>query len=154
MNTFQVPAQNTVLLVEDNPDDVLLTRRAFRKAGIEAQLRVAQDGDEAVAYLQAAGMFADRDAHPRPELILLDWKLPKRSGGEVLRWIRTQAHLRSTPVVVLSSSREQEDIDDAYGAGCNSFLQKPVRFDKLTELSSRLHMYWLQTNVVSARDRS
>jgi CheY-like chemotaxis protein len=143
----------TVLLVEDNIDDVLLTQRAFRKAGVQASLQVAADGDEAVAYLRGDGAYADRAAHPMPALVLLDWKLPKRSGREVLQWVRQQPQFATLPVVVLTSSREQEDIDRAYGAGANSYLQKPVMLDNLTELSSRLEGYWLRTNVVSARPR-
>ena len=143
----------TVLLVEDNIDDVLLTQRAFRKAGVQASLRVAADGDEAVAYLRGDGAYGDRTAHPKPALVLLDWKLPKRSGREVLQWVRQQPQFVALPVVVLTSSREQEDIDRAYGAGANSYLQKPVMLENLTELSSRLEGYWLRTNVVSARPR-
>src|SRR4051794_31783945 len=131
MTTPSVPAPSTVLLVEDNVDDRLLTQRAFRKSGTAAQLRVVGDGDEAVAYLEGEGAFADRGAHPQPGLVLLDWKLPRRSGREVLQWIRRQSTLAALPVVVISSSREQEDVDAAYAAGCDSFLQKPVLFDKL-----------------------
>ena len=143
----------TVLLVEDNIDDVLLTQRAFRKAGVHATLQVAGDGDEAVAYLRGDGPYADRIAHPVPSLVLLDWKLPRRSGREVLRWVRQQPQFVALPVVVLTSSREQEDIDHAYGEGANSYLQKPVMLENLTELSSRIEGYWLRTNVVSARPR-
>jgi CheY-like chemotaxis protein len=143
----------TVLLVEDNIDDVLLTQRAFRKAGVQASLQVAADGDEAVAYLRGDGAYGDRATHPMPALVLLDWKLPKRSGREVLQWVRQQPQFAALPVVVLTSSREQEDIDRAYGAGANSYLQKPVMLENLTELSSRLEGYWLRTNVVSARPR-
>ncbi|HEY1228905.1 MAG TPA: response regulator [Ramlibacter sp.] len=147
------PASSTVLLVEDNLDDVLLTRRAFRKAGIASALQVAGDGDEAVAYLAGQGAFADRQVHPLPSLVLLDWKLPRRSGREVLQWVRAQECFTALPVVVLTTSREQEDIDQAYSAGANSYIQKPVLLEKLAELSERLHAYWLETNVVSSRPR-
>ena len=147
------PANSTVLLVEDNLDDVLLTRRAFRKAGIASALQVAGDGDEAVAYIAGEGAFADRQAHPLPSLVLLDWKLPRRSGREVLQWVRAQECFTALPVVVLTTSREQEDIDQAYSAGANSYIQKPVLLEKLAELSERLHAYWLETNVVSSRSR-
>src|SRR4051812_39595766 len=96
----------TVLLVEDNIDDVLLTRRAFRKAGVHATLQMAGDGDEAVAYLRGDGAYADRIAHPVPSLVLLDWKLPRRSGREVLQWVRQQPQFVALPVVVLTSPRE------------------------------------------------
>ncbi|HEY1227632.1 MAG TPA: response regulator [Ramlibacter sp.] len=151
--TTPTPANRTVLLVEDNLDDVLLTRRAFRKAGLASALQVAGDGDEAVAYLAGDGAFADRQAHPLPSLVLLDWKLPRRSGREVLQWVRAQERFTGLPVVVLTSSREQEDIDQAYSAGANSYIQKPVLLEKLAELSERLHAYWLETNVVSSRSR-
>ena len=151
--TTLTPANSTVLLVEDNLDDVLLTRRAFRKAGLASALQVAGDGDEAVAYLAGDGAFADRQAHPLPSLVLLDWKLPRRSGREVLQWVRAQERFTALPVVVLTSSREQEDIDQAYSAGANSYIQKPVLLEKLAELSERLHAYWLETNVVSSRPR-
>lgn len=130
-----------VLLVEDNPDDVLLTRRAFGKAGLVVDLTVATDGDAAVAKLESP---------PFPRLILLDWKLPRRSGLEVLRWIRQQPCLAAVPVVVLTSSRLQDDIDLAYQSGANSYLQKPVDLGQLVELLDRLHLYWLHTNVTSA----
>ena len=151
--TTPTPANRTVLLVEDNLDDVLLTRRAFRKAGLASALQVAGDGDEAVAYLAGDGAFADRQAHPLPSLVLLDWKLPRRSGREVLQWVRAQERFTGLPVVMLTSSREQEDIDQAYSAGANSYIQKPVLLEKLAELSERLHAYWLETNVVSSRSR-
>jgi|SRR3712207_4364604 len=141
----------TVLLVEDNHDDVLLTQRAFRKAGIAARLEVVGDGDAAVAYLAGEGAYRDRDAHPMPSLVLLDWKLPKRSGREVLQWIRGQEGLLSLPVVVVTSSREQEDVEQAYVAGANSYIEKPVLFDRLTALCAMLHAYWIQSNIVLHR---
>lgn len=139
-----------ILLVEDNPDDVLLTQRAVRKAGLNISLSVVGDGDEAVAYLEGAGRFADRHAHPYPTLVLLDLKLPKRSGWEVLRWIREQPGLITTPVVVLTSSTEDEDIKKAYECGANSYLQKPVVFTGLVQLLGVLDLYWLHTNLVTS----
>lgn len=140
---------STVLLVEDNVDDSLLTKRAFRKAGVPVQLRIVEDGDQAVAYLLGEGDFADRTAHPHPGLVLLDWKLPRRSGREVLEWIRTQSAVPTLPVVVISSSREEEDIAAAYAAGCDSYLQKPVLFDKLGALGRGLNLPFLQGGAAS-----
>ena len=134
-----------ILLVEDNPDDVLLARRALKKAELPVALQVASDGDEAVGYLGAGG----RPAHL--SLILLDLKLPKRSGLEVLRWIRAQGDLASTPVVVLTSSGEHEDIHQAYALGANSYLQMPVAFNGLGELLGILGLYWLQHNLTGSR---
>jgi len=142
-----------ILLVEDNFDDIVLTRRAFRKAGIDAPLTVLEDGEQAVAYLGGGAPFEDRAAHPLPALILLDWKLPRRNGLEVLTWLRARDELATVPVVVLTSSKQEEDVQQAYRAGANSYLQKPVRFDAMIELVQRLHLYWLQTNHPSAGQR-
>ncbi|GGY43073.1 response regulator [Pseudoduganella albidiflava] len=139
-----------ILLVEDNPDDVLLAKRAFRKAALAATLEIASDGDEAVGYLDAA---AQPGASPRPalpSLILLDLKLPKRPGLEVLRWIRATQHYDATPVVVLTSSTQDEDIQKAYALGANSYLQKPVAFNGLVQLLGVLGLYWLQNNLTAS----
>jgi CheY-like chemotaxis protein len=140
-----------ILLVEDNPDDVLLARRALKKADLPVSLQVVGDGDEAVDYLSGSDGFADRSRYPLVSLILLDLKLPKRSGLDVLRWIRSQAELTGTPVVVLTSSIEDEDIDRAYALGANSYLQKPVAFNALVELLAVLGLYWFQHNVTGTR---
>lgn len=136
-----------ILLVEDNPDDVLLARRAVKKATLPVALKVVEDGDEAVAYLDGSGQFGDRDRHPLPALVLLDLKLPKRSGLEVLRWVRSQPALDTTPVVVLTSSSEDEDIQKAYALGANSYLQKPVAFNGLVQLLGVLDLYWFRNNL-------
>lgn len=136
-----------ILLVEDNPDDVLLARRAVRKAALPVSLQVVEDGDEAVAYLGGSGRFGDRARHPLPALVLLDLKLPKRSGLEVLRWVRGQPELDTTPVVVLTSSSEDEDIQKAYALGANSYLQKPVAFNGLVQLLGVLDLYWFRNNL-------
>jgi CheY-like chemotaxis protein len=142
-----------ILLVEDNPDDVLLVRRAVRKAALAVSMPVVCDGDEAVCYLDGAGHFGDRQRYPLPSLILLDLKLPKRPGLEVLRWIRAQPGLASTPVVVLTSSTEHEDIQKAYARGANSYLQKPVAFNALVQLLGVLDIYWFRTNLTAPRLR-
>lgn len=138
-----------ILLVEDNPDDVLLVRRAVKKAALPVSLQVVEDGDEAVAYLDGSAHFADRERHPLPDLVLLDLKLPKRSGLEVLRWVRSQSVLDATPVVVLTSSGEDEDIQKAYALGANSYLQKPVAFNGLVQLLGVLDLYWFRNNLTA-----
>jgi CheY-like chemotaxis protein len=141
----------SILLVEDNPDDVLLTRRAVRKAGLQASLAVACDGDEAVAYLDGSGAYEDRQAFPLPSLILLDLKLPRRSGLEVLHWIRARPAFATTPVVVLTSSAQDEDIRQAYQRGANSYLQKPIALNELVRMLTVLGLYWLDINLTAPR---
>jgi CheY-like chemotaxis protein len=143
-----------ILLVEDNPDDVLLVRRAVKKAGLDVAMPVVRDGDDAVRYLDGTGGFDDRQRHPLPSLILLDLKLPKRPGLDVLRWIRTQPALAGTPVVVLTSSTEEEDIQKAYARGANSYLQKPVAFNALVQLLGVLDLYWFRTNITMPNPRA
>jgi len=137
---------DSILLIEDETDDVLLIERAFRKAGIANPLQVVRDGEQAVNYLDGHGPFADRAQYPLPVLILLDLKLPRLSGHEVLRWLRRQPGLRRIPAVVLTSSRETPDVDRAYDDGANSYLVKPVSFDALLEMVKHLDMYWLLLN--------
>lgn len=138
-----------ILLVEDNPDDVLLARRAVKKASLAAAMEVVTDGDQAVGYLGGEARFGDRQRFPLPSLVLLDLKLPKRSGLEVLRWIRATPGLDATPVVMLTSSTEDEDIQKAYALGANSYLQKPVAFNGLVQLLGVLDLYWLQNNLTA-----
>jgi CheY-like chemotaxis protein len=140
-------ARNVILIVEDDPDDVLLLNRAFKKAGLANPVRVVTDREQAVAYLESRAEYADRHAYPMPVLVLLDCKLPKRSGLEVLSWMRTIQHLHGLPVVILTSSREQEDIAAAYRAGANSYVLKPVDFDRLIEPAKGLNSYWTLLNV-------
>jgi CheY-like chemotaxis protein len=135
-----------ILLVEDNVDDVLLIRRAFKKAGIETPLGIVSDGEAATAYLSGEGTFADRAAHPEASLVLLDLKLPRRSGLEVLEWMKQQPRLRLLPVVVLTSSRQNADVQKAYDLGANSYLVKPVNFDELQAMMDAVHHYWVRLN--------
>lgn len=132
-----------ILLVEDNRDDVLMIQRAFHKANFHNPLQVVADGDAAVLYLSGQGPYSDRDQYPLPVLILLDLKLPRRSGFEVLEWLRQQPGLKRLLVVVLTSSRENIDINRAYELGANSYLVKPVKFAALLELVKNLNLYWL-----------
>lgn len=140
-----------ILLVEDNADDVLLIRRAFKRGNVATAMTVLGDGDSAVAYLGGEPPYADRARHPLPQLVLLDLKLPCRSGLEVLEWARAQPQLRSLVVVVLTSSREGRDIERAYALGANSFLVKPVEFDGLCELVTTMDRYWIGLNEFPAR---
>jgi CheY-like chemotaxis protein len=139
-------AHGAVLLVEDDANDVFLMQRAFKKAGIPNPIYVAGDGEDAVSYLAGHGEFADRSRHPMPLLVLLDLKLPRKNGIEVLEWIRKQHPLRRLPVVVLTSSREPRDVDRAYDAGANSYLVKPLGFESLLDLVHSLNAYWLVHN--------
>ena len=139
-------AYTTVLLVEDNPDDVLLIQRAFRKARLPYPLHQVGNGEEAINYLDGKGIYANRQQHPLPGLLLLDLKLPRTSGMEVLAWLKTQPGLSQLPVVVFTSSREDSDIQRAYELGANSYLVKPVHFDDLLEMVQTLGICWLQFN--------
>ncbi len=136
----------SILLVEDNSNDVLFVQRAFRQVNVINPIYIVKDGDAAVNYLSGLGEYADRDRYPLPGLILLDLKLPRRSGIEILEWRRQQPIVKRIPVVVLTSSRERLDIDLSYDLGVNSYLVKPVRFDALTQMLAALDSYWLQLN--------
>jgi two-component system response regulator len=136
----------TILLVEDNADDEALTLRALKKSNVLNEVTVARDGVEALDYLFATGDFAVRDVNETPAVVLLDLKLPKISGLEVLKRIRTEPVTRLMPVVVLTSSREEQDLFDSYGYGCNSYIRKPVNFDNFVTAISQLGMYWLVLN--------
>ena len=139
-------AHYTILLVEDDPNDVFLIQRAFRRANIVNPVQVVQDGEAAVLYLSSQEPYADRDRYPLPILMLLDLKLPRLSGLEVLEWLRQQPELRRLLVVVLTSSRENADVNRAYDLGANSYLVKPVAFDGLLEMVRTLNQYWLILN--------
>ena len=136
---------NTILLVEDDSNDVLLVKRAFRKAKLNPQIEIVADGDEAIAYLTGQAPYSDRQLD-LPSLILLDLKLPRRSGLEVLEWIRQQPQLKRILVIVLTSSRENPDVAKAYDLGVNSYLVKPVAFEDLVKLMAQVHHYWLDLN--------
>jgi CheY-like chemotaxis protein len=131
------------LLAEDNEDDLLLIERAFRKAGLPYRVRAVRDGEEAVDYLAGRGSYADRLAHPLPCVLLLDLKLPRRSGFEVLTWVRGQAGLRRLPVVVLTSSEQMADVNRAYDLGANTYLVKPATVEALRDLVRTLDLYWI-----------
>ncbi len=134
------------LLVEDNPVDVSLTHRAFKKAGILNEIVVAPDGVEALDYLFGTGVYEGRDLSNRPVVVLLDVKLPKVDGLEVLRRIRADDRTRLLPVVILTSSREDRDLMEGYSLGCNSYVRKPVDFDQFAEAVRQLGLYWMVLN--------
>ena len=139
-------SQRTILLVEDNPDDVDLTRRAFQRAGVTQPLEVVEDGVEALDYLFARGAYSGRVGQPLPALVLLDLKLPRMDGHEVLRQIRANTLTRFLPVVVLTSSDEQKDLVESYSQGCNSYVRKPVSYTEFVEAARQLGLYWLVLN--------
>ncbi len=139
-------ADGVILLVEDNPDDEALTVRALRKNNIANEIVVAHDGAEAVDYLFATGAHTDGDASRLPQVVLLDLKLPKLDGLDVLRRIRGDARTRLIPVVVLTSSKEERDLVDSYSLGANSYVQKPVDFGEFVEAARQLGLYWLVLN--------
>lgn len=136
----------SILLVEDDYNDVLLIRRAFSKAQIKTPMIEVGDGDEAIAYLNREGKYADVETYPCPLLVLLDLKLPRRSGLEVLEWIRQRPVLKRLLVVVLTSSQENSDLDRAYDLGTNSYLVKPVDFQDFVSLIEIVDTYWLGCN--------
>ena len=135
-----------ILLVEDDPNDVLLIQRAFQKAGLNNSLKVVRNGEQAVEYLSGEDAYADRERFPLPFLVLLDLKMPGTDGFEVLAWTRSVANLKRLLVVVLTSSNLQADVDKAYELGANSYLVKPGGFDKLEEIVHCLEDYWLKLN--------
>jgi two-component system, response regulator len=136
----------TILLVEDNKDDELLTLDALRSAGVNNPVFVVRDGQEALDYLFVEGSFAAREHYDMPCIILLDLKLPKIGGREVLRRIKSDHRTRRIPVIVLTTSSEQEDVRDCYGNGANSYVRKPVEFDKFLEAVRHLGLYWTLVN--------
>ncbi|MDH7489965.1 MAG: response regulator [Anaerolineae bacterium] len=135
-----------ILLVEDNPDDVELTLRALRRYNITNRVQVARDGAEALDFLFCQGDYAARDCLDRPRVILLDLKLPKVDGLEVLRRIKSDPRTQTIPVVVLTSSREERDMAESYRLGVNSFIVKPVDFAQFTEAVRNIGLYWMLLN--------
>ena len=137
-----------ILLVEDNPDDQTLTVRALKKANILNEIVVANNGEEALDYLFGTGVYADRDLSIMPEVILLDLRMPKIDGLEVLKRVRANERTKFLPVVILTSSLEERDLVESYKLGANSYIQKPVDFVEFAESVRTLGVYWLVLNVL------
>ncbi|HTY23619.1 MAG TPA: response regulator [Desulfomonilaceae bacterium] len=137
---------STILLVEDSREDVKLTLRALEKERIANNVQVAKDGVEAVEYLFATGEFAGRDTNVMPQLILLDLKMPRMDGLEVLKRIRSDERTKLLPVVVLTTSNEDKDRIESYKLGANSYIRKPVNFEQFSEAVKQLGLYWLVIN--------
>jgi len=140
-----------ILLVEDNADDEALTLRALKKNNIGNKVVVVRDGAEALEFLFCSGAYADRDPRDKPQVILLDLKLPKVDGLEVLRRIRADQSTRTLPVVILTSSKEEQDVVNSYLIGVNSYVLKPVDFIQFVEAIRQLGLYWLVLNETSPR---
>jgi len=135
-----------ILVVEDSEDDQFFLERAFAKAGILNTLHVAEDGQKALDYLSATGPYADREKYPLPCLVILDLKLPKVHGLDVLKWTRAHKEFKSIIVIILSSSPLRNDVDTAYSIGANSFLVKPLSGDQMTHIARLIKEYWLEAN--------
>ena len=136
----------TILLVEDNPDDATLTRRALVKSGIDAAVTLAEDGVDAIKFVESAEPLALKNRAELPDLVLLDLKLPKVDGFEVLGRMKSKPSFKSVPVVVLTSSGEESDIARCYELGANSYIQKPVDFSEFMETMKEISTYWLSIN--------
>ena len=141
-----------ILLVEDNADDAALTLRALKKNNIREEVVVVRDGVEALDFLFSQNRYADRDPHDMPDLILLDINMPKMNGLEVLRHLRADQRTRLLPVVILTSSREEQDLAQGYKGGVNSYVQKPVDFNEFSAAIRSLGLYWLTLNVKPPRN--
>lgn len=142
-----------ILLVEDNEDDIMLTQRALKRANILNDVIIARDGVEALQYLRCEGPFSDRSNTSLPIVTLLDLNMPRMGGQECLREIRNDEKLRKLPVVILTSSREEQDIMESYSLGANSYIQKPVDFDQFAKAIQTLGLYWLILNVPPRGER-
>jgi CheY-like chemotaxis protein len=138
-----MPEHALILLVEDREDDIVLVKRAFAKANVLNPVHVVRDGAQDIAYLKGEGKYSNRAEYPLPELLLLDLKMPGIDGFEVLKWLRQQSGLQTLRVVVLTSSDQLRDVNAAYQMGANSFLVKPIDFERFVEMSQAISGYWL-----------
>jgi CheY-like chemotaxis protein len=132
-----------VLVAEDDENDVFFLERAFKQAQVVNPIHRVRDGEDAVCYLRGEGPYADREKYPLPQLLLLDLKMPRKNGFEVISWVREQPFLKRLPIVVLTSSKEDPDINRAYELGANTYLVKPVKFEGLVDMMRALNLYWL-----------
>lgn len=140
---MQVPV---ILVAEDDDDYVVLLKKVFAKAHVPNPVHVVRDGDEAIAYLKGEGQYSDRDEYPLPDVFLLDLKMPRRNGFEVLQWVRAQPGLETLRILVLTSSDQIRDVNEAYRLGANSFLVKPFDFEDFTHLSRLIADFWFKAS--------
>lgn len=141
-----MPNRKAILVADDSAEDAFILRRAFEKAGTQVPLMFVKDGQELIHYLSGDEGYADRAAHPMPRLLLLDLKMPKMDGFDVLRWLQRQPELRRLVVTVLSSSDESRDVNLAYDLGANSYVVKPGSIDGYAKIVEKLRDYWLEVN--------
>lgn len=141
----------TILVIDDDPADQFLVREAIKSASLDYNLRLVSDGDEALEYLNHRGRYADRFAAPRPDLILLDLNMPRYNGRQVAKAIKSDADLKTIPVVVLTTSAQEEDIEELYQIGVNSYVQKPINFDDFTATLRDLSVFWLERAALPQR---
>jgi CheY-like chemotaxis protein len=142
----------TILVAEDDPNDALLLRRALKKNNIDNPVQIVSDGEEAIDYLQGNGKYADRHQFPRPRFVILDLKMPRMGGLEVLDWLKQNPRFQVIPTLVLSSSKEQQDIINSYRLGANSFMVKPSNFSDLQQLVKVIHDYWVSAQKLDGED--
>lgn len=148
-----MPEQAVILIAEDRDDDVFLIRRSLKRAHVFNPIQVVGNGEEVIAYLKGEGKFSNRDEFPLPTLLLLDLKMPRTDGFQVLQWIRRQTTLKALRVIVLTSSADIRDVNRAYQLGANSFLVKPMDFENFVEMGKFLNDYWLRTDQAPAISR-
>lgn len=148
-----MPDQAVILIAEDHDDDIVLIRRSLNRAHVFNPLQIVGNGEEVIAYLSGEGKFANRDEFPLPSLLLLDLKMPRMDGFQVLQWIRRQNSLKALRVIVLTSSADIRDVNLAYQLGANSFLVKPMDFENFVEIGKFLNDYWLRTDQEPAISR-
>ncbi|HSU57420.1 MAG TPA: response regulator [Candidatus Dormibacteraeota bacterium] len=149
-----MPDQPLILVVEDREDDITVIRKSFERGQVSTALQIVKDGDEAILYLEGTGKFSNRAEYPLPWLVLLDLKMPRVSGFEVLKWIRRHPTLCSIVVLVLTSSDQVRDVNQAYALGANSFLVKPTDFENSVALATLIQQYWVQYNRFGENVRS
>ena len=142
-NIVLMPDSAVILLAEDREDDIFIIRKAFSAAGVFNPLQVVRDGEEALAYLKGTGRYYNRDEFPLPDLLLLDLKMPRMDGFEVLRWIRHEPGMSALRIIVLTSSQDIRDVNEAYRLGANSFMVKPMDFEDVVQMTKYLSGYWL-----------
>jgi CheY-like chemotaxis protein len=139
---YEMNRNLTILIAEDDPNDVILLERALRRNGINNPIQVSRDGEAALSYLQGLGEYANREKHPVPSVLFLDIKMPKKSGLEVLKWLHEHQECKVVPKIVLTSSRQESDVEEAYGLGAHSYIVKPVSFENLVQMIKTAFDYW------------